>query len=77
MHRCEGATIPLTQWEVEYYPAGCMGDSAVWQLQHYVGGEEYMHYGRIYSSKADAEKAAAHLNSTLPPEGYTHFYYSE
>tara|TARA_R110000787_G_scaffold50851_1_gene120798 strand:- start:1065 stop:1310 length:246 start_codon:yes stop_codon:yes gene_type:complete len=65
----EGATIPLINWQIELRECG-----SEWTMCHYVGGEDYEIYGDFFDTKAEAEALKVYLNTTLPPQGHTHYY---
>ena len=71
-YKCEGATIPLTNWQVEHCES-----SGEWVLCHYVGGEDYETFGDWYPTRTQARRVARYLNMTMPPQGYTHYWYGE
>jgi hypothetical protein len=69
-NRAQGRTLLLNGYQVEQ-----QGDD--WAVYHYVGGEDYETTYDWYATKEEAEQVCRYLNTTCPPEAYTHFYIVE
>lgn len=72
---CEGATILLNNWTIQYEeeyecPEGKF--PACYHVSHYVGGEEFEIYNSGWADKAEAEAQRDSLNKKAG--SYTHTY---